>query len=103
VNISTTTSGSLTYSVSYFQPRRTSAPASIISSVSSIDFVSPTAYPSTMPTTKPKGRTKRETEELDLLPREEALQRSDELLRRMLNSPPDPYTPKPKAKKRARK
>jgi len=50
-----------------------------------------------------KRQTKREIETLDLLPRAEGLKRADDLLRAMLSSPPDPYTPKPKAKRRARK
>lgn len=41
-------------------------------------------------------------DELDLLPREEGMKRADDLLRTMLNSPPDPQTPKP-APKKARK
>lgn len=53
-----------------------------------------------MTATKPKGRKR---DELDLLPQDEAKRRTDELLRRMLNSPPDPFTPKAKPKKRARK
>jgi hypothetical protein len=48
-------------------------------------------------------QTKREIESLDLLPRDEALKRTDELLRRMLSSPPDPFTPKPKRKRRPSK
>ena len=48
-------------------------------------------------------QTKREIDSLDLLPREEALKRTDELLRRMLNSPPDPHVTKPKPKRRAKK
>ncbi len=50
-----------------------------------------------------KRRTKPEAEGLDLLPKDEALKRADALLRAMLATPPDPYTPKPKkARKRAR-
>ena len=49
------------------------------------------------------AKTKREIDQLDLLPPDVAKRRTDDLLRRMLNSPPDPYTPKPKPKKRARK
>jgi hypothetical protein len=42
------------------------------------------------------------TDDLDLLPKDEALKRADELLRKMLATPPDPFTPKPKKpKKRA--
>ena len=50
--------------------------------------------------TKPRP-SKREIDELDLLPKQEALKRADALLRAMLASPPDPYTPKPK--KRAKR
>lgn len=39
-----------------------------------------------------------ELSSIEFLPREEALRRSDDLLRNMLNSPPDPHTPKPKKK-----
>jgi hypothetical protein len=49
-----------------------------------------------------KKQTKREIVSLDLLPRDEALKRTNDLLRRMLSSPPDPFTPKPKPKKRAK-
>ena len=46
----------------------------------------------------------RELAKLDLLPKREAQKRTDDLLRAMLNTPPEPFTPKPKAvKKRARK
>lgn len=54
-------------------------------------------------------RTRKQTvrtakpDELDLLPREEGMKRADDLLRAMLNSPPEPYTPKPKPKRRAKK
>jgi len=50
-----------------------------------------------MTATKPK----REIEELDLLPPDIAKRRTEELVRRMLNSPPEPFTPK--AKKRRKK
>jgi hypothetical protein len=40
---------------------------------------------------------------LDLRPVGEANRRTDSLLRTMLNSPPDPFTPKAKPKKRAKK
>jgi len=49
---------------------------------------------------KPKPSTKREIESLDLLPRAEGMKRADDLLRAMLNSPPDPYTPKPKKRQK---
>ena len=39
-----------------------------------------------------------ELRSIELLPREEALRRSDELLRNMLNSPPDSHALKPKKK-----
>lgn len=42
-------------------------------------------------------------DKLDLLPREEGLKRADDLLRAMLNSPPDPKTPKAKPKRRIKK
>jgi hypothetical protein len=44
----------------------------------------------------------RELAELDLLPNREGQKRADDLLRTLLNSPPDPQTPKPKPKKRAK-
>lgn len=44
-----------------------------------------------------------ELAKLDLLPQRESQRRTDELLRRMLNSPPDPHVTKPKPKRRARK
>jgi hypothetical protein len=40
---------------------------------------------------------------LRLLPDAEIKQRTDALLRTMLNTAPGPYTPKPKMKRRARK
>ena len=46
---------------------------------------------------KPESQTKRD--ELDLLPKEEGMKRADDLLRALLNSPPDPQTPKPAKKK----
>jgi hypothetical protein len=39
---------------------------------------------------------------LDLLPKKEALKRADDLLRAMLNTPPDPHVA-PKPKKAAKK
>lgn len=39
-----------------------------------------------------------ELAKLDLLPQGEGHKRADELLRAMLNSPPEPYTPKPKTR-----
>jgi hypothetical protein len=52
--------------------------------------------------TKRKARTPAsESPANDLQWRDEALQRTDELLRAMLASPPHPHTPKPK--KRAKK
>jgi hypothetical protein len=44
-----------------------------------------------------------EIAKLDLRPAGEALQRTDDLLRTMLNSPAAPFTPKKKPKKRAKK
>ena len=38
----------------------------------------------------------KELEKLDLLPKGEGEKRADDLLRAMLNSPPDPHTPKSK-------
>ena len=49
---------------------------------------------------KPQQDTKRD--ELDLLPRKEGMKRADDLLRALLNSPPDPQTRKPKPKRRER-
>ncbi len=49
------------------------------------------------------ARKPQKEDALDLLPRAEALKRTDDLLRAMLNSPPDPQTPKAKPKKRAKK
>jgi hypothetical protein len=43
-----------------------------------------------------------EIAKLDLRPTGQAKKRTDDLLRTMLNSPPDPYTPKAKPKKRAK-
>jgi len=37
-----------------------------------------------------------ELAKIDLLPRREGQQRADDLLRAMLVTPPDPFTPKPK-------
>lgn len=55
---------------------------------------------------KRKGTAKKngtsELKALDLLPREEGLKRTDDLLRTMLNSPPDPFTPKARAKPKKR-
>jgi hypothetical protein len=58
-------------------------------------------------TPKPKRQapSKQKGEPLELLPREEALRRADDLLRTLLNSPPDPFTPKKaraKPKRRAK-
>jgi len=54
---------------------------------------------------KPLTATERAAEiaKLDLRPVGEANRRTDSLLRTMLNSPPDPFTPKAKPKKRAKK
>jgi hypothetical protein len=54
---------------------------------------------------KPLTATERAAEiaKLDLRPVGEANKRTDSLLRTMLNSPPDPFTPKPKPKRRAKK
>lgn len=54
------------------------------------------------PMTSTKPKPKPEIDEHDLLPPDEAKRRADEVLRRMLNTPPDPYTPKAK-KKRAKR
>jgi hypothetical protein len=48
------------------------------------------------------AKQKREIDQLDLLPPDVAKRRTEDLIRRMLNSPPEPYTPKPK-KKRAKR
>ena len=42
-------------------------------------------------------------DDLELLPRAEGMKRADELLRTLLNSPPDPHTSKPAKKKRERR
>jgi hypothetical protein len=54
---------------------------------------------------KPLSATERAAEiaKLDLRPIGEANKRTDDLLRTMLSSPPDPFTPKAKPIKRARK
>jgi hypothetical protein len=50
-----------------------------------------------------KRPSKCEVDELELHPKDEALKRADALLRAMLATPPEPFTPKPKkAKKRAK-
>ncbi|HEX2825307.1 MAG TPA: hypothetical protein VHP37_03095 [Burkholderiales bacterium] len=49
---------------------------------------------------KPEPQTKRD--ELDLYPKEEGMKRADDLLRALLSTPPDPQTPKPTPKKRAK-
>ena len=43
-----------------------------------------------------------EIAKLDLRPVGEMKKRTDDILRTMLNSPPDPHTPKAKPKKRAK-
>jgi hypothetical protein len=45
--------------------------------------------------TKPRP-SRREFEGFEMHPKPEALKRADDLLRVMLATPPDPYTPKPK-------
>lgn len=44
-----------------------------------------------------------EIAKLDLLPRREAKKRTDQLVRAMLNSPPEPFTPKVKPVKKSSK
>ena len=44
----------------------------------------------------------KELEKLDLLPKREAEKRADDLLRTLLNSPPEPFTPKPKKTRKRR-
>lgn len=46
---------------------------------------------------------KKEIESLDLLPPEQAASRTDEVLRRMLNRPPEPHAPKSTKKRRKAK
>jgi hypothetical protein len=51
------------------------------------------------------SKQKRELEQIDLLAPDVAKRRTDDLLRRMLNKPPKPFTPKkakPKRVKRAK-
>ena len=50
---------------------------------------------------KPRPDTKHD--QLDLLPRAEGMKRADDLLRTLLSSPPNPHTPKPKAKQPTKK
>ena len=52
---------------------------------------------------KPSAQQAAELRSIDLLPPAEARRRTDGLLRTLLSSPPDPFTPKAKPKKRARK
>jgi hypothetical protein len=59
-----------------------------------------------MTTRKPSQSQRKQggLEQLDLLPEAEGLKRADDLLRAMLNSPPEPFTtPTSKPKKRIRK
>ncbi len=44
-----------------------------------------------------------ELKSIDLLPPAEARRRTDDLVRTLLSSPPDPFTPTAKPKKRAKK
>lgn len=55
-----------------------------------------------MPKTLTDAERARELQKLDLHPKREGQKRADELLRALLNSPPDPQTPKPKPKRRKR-
>jgi len=59
----------------------------------------------TMTKRKPLTATERAAEiaKLDLRPAGEANKRTDDLLRTLLTSPPDPFTPKAKPAKRAKK
>jgi hypothetical protein len=50
-----------------------------------------------------KAELAAEIDKLDLRPKREADARTEEVLRRMLNTPPDPFTPSVKSKKRAGK
>jgi hypothetical protein len=50
-----------------------------------------------------QAEIRRQIEGLDLVQGAEAQKRADALLKRMLNSPPDPHTPKAESKKRAKK
>jgi hypothetical protein len=55
--------------------------------------------------TKPKPSAAQQAAELrsiELLPYDEALRQTDDLLRTMLNSPPDPHISKPQAKPKKR-
>lgn len=50
-----------------------------------------------MNTRKPsESDQQRELDKLDLYPKREGMNRTDDLLRTLLNTPPDPHTPKPK-------
>lgn len=54
--------------------------------------------------TKPsEADREKELAELDLLPKCEGDKRADDLLRALLNTPPVPFTPKPKPKRRAKR
>ena len=48
------------------------------------------------------ARKQSQSDKTDQVPRAEALKRADDMLRNMLNSPPDPHVPKKKPKKRAK-
>lgn len=73
--------------------------------VVAIDFVALTAYTPIMTKHKPLTAAERAAEiaKLDLRPAGEANKRTDDLLRTLLTSPPDPFTPKAKPAKRAKK
>jgi len=43
-----------------------------------------------------------EIAKLDLMPDKDARRQTDDLLRRLLSSPPEPFTPKPKKAKRSK-
>jgi hypothetical protein len=52
---------------------------------------------------KPSAQQAAELRSIDLRAPAEARRRTDDLLRALVNSPPDPFTPKAKPKKRAKK
>lgn len=57
-----------------------------------------------MPKNRPSDADREaELSKLDLLPKREGAKRADDLLRALLNTPPEPFTPKPAPKKRSKR